>query len=179
MTCMHPMKLVACTMLAGLLAVPGAVYGDDDEEAEFRARLSGAEEVPPVGSDTGGRFRVRFNDSLTSAEYQLRVNEGERVTQAHLHCAPRGSNGPVVVFLAGFHALGWDIDGKWISNATFTDDNVLQGATPSATCPETIDDLADLAAAMDNGNIYVNVHSVANRGGEVRGQVVATDDDDD
>ncbi len=182
MTRMRPMKLVACTMLAGLLAVPGIVYGDDDDdddlEVKFGARLSGAEEVPAVDTDTSGRFRVRFNGALTSGEYRLRVNEGQRVTQAHLHCAPRGANGPVVVFLAGLHDRGWDVDGKWINNATVTDANVIQGATPSATCPEDIDDLADLVAAMDNGNIYVNVHTRARPSGEVRGQVAAKDDDD-
>lgn len=182
MTRTQPIKLVACAMLAGLLAVPGIAYGDDDDdddnEVEFRTRLSGAEEVPPIGGDTGGRFTVRFNSSLTTAEYRLRVNEGERITQAHLHCAPRGANGPVVAFLAGFHPLGWDVDGKWISNATLTDANIIQGVTPSATCPAGISDLADLAAEMDNGNIYVNVHSVASPAGVVRGQVAATDDDD-
>lgn len=180
MTRMRPTRLVACAMLAGLLAVPGVVYGDDDDddgdEIEFRTRLSGAEEVPPISSDTTGSFRVQFNGALTSAEYRLRVNEGERLTQAHLHCAPRGANGPVVAFLAGFHAPGWDVDGKWISNAALTDANIIQ-STPSATCPVGIDDLADLADAMDNGYIYVNVHSVANPAGEVRGQVAATDDD--
>lgn len=177
MTRMHSLKLLACTMLAGLLAVPGAVYGDDDEEVEFRARLSGGEEVPPVDSDTSGRFKVQFDGALTSGEYRLRVNDGERVTQAHLHCGPRGANGPVVVFLAGRHDPGWDVDGKWISNATITDANVIQG-TPSGACPETIVDLTDLVRAMDNGNVYVNVHSRANPGGEVRGQVAAADDDD-
>ena len=52
-----------------------------------------------------------------------------------------------------------------------TDENVLIGNTPSATCPEEITNLVDLVDAMFNGNIYVNVHTVANPDGEVRGQL--------
>lgn len=174
MTRMRSMKLVVCTVLAAILAAPAVVYGgDDDDEVEFKAKLSGSQEVPPVISDTSGRFTIEFDRALTVGEYRLRVNDGERVTQAHLHCAPSGANGPIVVFLAGFHALGWDVDGKWIGNASISDANIIQGVT----CPEAIADLADLTAAMDSGNIYVNVHTVANPGGEVRGQLVGEDDD--
>ena len=48
----------------------------------------------------------------------VKENAGVRITQAHIHCAPAGVNGPVVVFLAGLHAAGLDVDGKWVSNAT-------------------------------------------------------------
>jgi hypothetical protein len=101
------------------------------------------------------------------------VQDGERVTQAHIHCAPAGANGPIVVFLAGFHDKGWDVDGRWVSNATATDANITNTA-----CGAT---LAELAQAMKDGRTYVNVHTVANPGGEVRGQVQRSggDHDDD
>ncbi len=75
------------------------------------------------------------------------------------------TNGPVAAFLAGNHPRGWDVDGKWIDNATLTDANVM----PTG-CGTT---LAELIAAMRDGGTYVNVHNQANPGGEVRGQIMA------
>jgi len=66
------------------------------------------------------------------------------VTQAHLHCARAGVNGPVVVFLAGFHDKGWNVDGKWVSNASLTIANII-----NTTCGATV---SELAAAMRAGN---------------------------
>ncbi len=165
------------TVLALVLAMGGGAVGDDDDELEFEARLSGRAEVPRVVTETSGRAEIEFSEDLSTAEFVLRVSDGFRVTQAHIHCAPKGLNGPVVAFLAGFHNLGWDVDGKWIDNATLTDDNIVLGATPSPTCPHTIATLADLAEAIPDGDAYVNVHSVLNPAGEVRGQLEPDRDD--
>jgi hypothetical protein len=146
-------------IMAGFLALNGIADADE----KFKAKLSGAEEVPAVMTDTKGKFQIKFNSDETAAEYRLKVSDGVRITQAHIHCGAEGMNGPVVVFLAGFHDLGWDVDGKWISKATVTDLNIID-----TTCGT---DLSELAQAMRDGNTYVNVHSVANPGGEVRGQI--------
>jgi hypothetical protein len=76
-----------------------------------------------------------------------------------------------VIFLAGFHDRGWDIDGHWLDDVTITDDNIVD-----TTCGST---LRDIAQAMEDGHIYVNAHSVAHPAGETRGQVHSDDDDDD
>ena len=152
--------------MAVLLTAAGVVAAGD----EFRARATGDAEVPPVITDTTGKVRVEFNNDETEAEFRLEVREGVRVTQAHLHCAPADTNGPIVVFLAGFHALGWEVDGTWVKDVTFTDQNILP-PSPGA-CPDPIENLSDLAQALRNGNIYVNVHTVAHPPGEVRGQLM-------
>jgi hypothetical protein len=139
-------------------------------DGTFKARLSGGQEVPPVVTDTTGRAKIQIDKKESAGEFTLTVNEGIRVTQAHLHCAPAGVNGPIVVFLAGLHAAGLDVDGKWIGNASFTDTSIVNPA-----CGTTVGDLAD---SMRAGNVYVNVHTVANPGGEIRGQVETTGHDD-
>jgi hypothetical protein len=155
------------------LVLPGAANsvtaGDGGGGPRFKAELSGDQEVSPpapaggVVTDSEGEAKLRFNSALTQLRFEVEVEDGVRVTQAHIHCAPAGSNGPVVVFLAGFHDKGWDVDGDWVGDATATDANVVNPA-----CGAT---LAELAASMADGNAYVNVHTVANPAGEVRGQV--------
>jgi hypothetical protein len=157
-------KLFAALVFA-LVAVAPAAWADET----FKATLSGEQEVPPVITDATGKFNLQVNKTETEAEFSLRVNDGVRIRQAHLHCAPIGVNGPIVAFLAGDNAAGYDVDGKWISNATLTDTSISDPA-----CGATI---SALAASLRAGNVYVNVHSVANPGGVIRGQVEPTGGD--
>ena len=152
-------RVVAIGVVLGALG--SSPFAGADEL--FQARLTGDQEVPAVATDTTGRFEILVNKNQTAGEYTLRVESGVRVTQSHFHCGAAGVNGPVIVFLAGFRAEGWDVDGKWVSNATITDANVINPA-----CGTT---LAAIFAQARNGNVYVNVHSVAHPGGVVRGQL--------
>ena len=164
-------KLCTIFLMVAFLAVAGTVYGDG---LDFEADLTGAQEVPAVETDTTGEIEVEFNYDLTEAKFELEVDDGVAITQAHLHCAPAGVNGPVVAFLFGFVPGGFDVDGD-LAEFTLTDANILP-TDGTGSCPNVIENLRDLADAMEDGNIYANVHSVANAGGEVRGQLLAEDD---
>jgi hypothetical protein len=155
------MRHIAIGVVFGL-AVASTALAQGGRELE--AELRGENEVPPVETETRGRFQLDESKDGASAEYTLRVTGGERITQAHLHCAPAGANGPVVVFLAGLHEAGWDVDGKWISNATVTNDNVVD-----AQCGATLSDVLEQARI---GNVYANVHSVKHPAGVIRGQLM-------
>lgn len=120
--------------------------------------------MPPVSTNTRGQASLEFNSAKTKLQFELEVEDGVRVTQAHIHCAPAGSNGPIVVFLAGFHDKGWDIDGNWIGDATATDANIVTNSCGITT-------LAQLADEMAQGRTYANVHTIAHGAGEVRGQI--------
>ncbi len=149
-------NLLLATMLTAFAAVAHA--GE-----EFRAKLSGDQEVPPVITDTSGDFRFDFDDFEESGSYRLKVRDGVRVTQAHIHCGQAGTNGPATIVLAGFQNRGWDVDGRWIDNATVTDANVFNQG-----CGAT---LAEIVDSMRDGNTYANVHTEENPTGEVRGQI--------
>lgn len=129
----------------------------------FKADLSGDQEVPQLVTAASGTAMFRLDKSETSIEIQLRVDSGIALTQSHIHCGPTGANGPIVVFLAGLHAAGLDVNGKWVSNAFLTDGSIVNTA-----CGATIQELAQ---SMRTGNTYVNVHSHAVPSGEVRGQI--------
>ena len=152
-------------IMAVLLTVVLAGAARADEL--FKANLTGDEEVPPVSTETTGKAFLLLDRTETTIEFQLHVSAGVRLTQSHIHCGPAGANGPVVVFLAGLHAGGLDVDGKWVGNATIKDSSIV-----NTSCGATV---AALAAAMRSGGAYVNVHSVANPSGVVRGQIQTAD----
>jgi len=151
--------------VASIVAFVGTLaFGISSHAAElFKARLTGDQEVPPVATDTSGRFEILVNADNTAGEYTLRIEGGLRVTQAHFHCGVAGATGPVIVFLAGNHPNGWNVDGKWVSNATITNANVVNTA-----CGAT---LAEIFQNARLGGVYVNAHSVSNPTGIVRGQL--------
>ncbi|HEY7377326.1 MAG TPA: CHRD domain-containing protein [Steroidobacteraceae bacterium] len=153
--------VVAAIALAASGAAATALAHDT-----FKARLSGDNEVPAVATDTTGRVEVQVSKDQQSAEFTLSVDEGVRVTQSHFHCGPAGVNGPIVIFLAGFHPNGWDVDGKWVSNTTITNANIVNTA-----CGATLAEIFEQARA---GNVYANVHSVDHPAGVARGQLEPT-----
>ena len=161
--------ILTVAALALLLApgFAGSVTADSDDNGglAFRAKLTGSQEVPGVVTETAGKARFELNDAKTELEFELEVEDGVRVTQAHIHCNVAGMNGPIIVFLGGFHDKGWDIDGDWIGDATATDANITNTA-----CGST---LAEIAQAMAEGRTYANVHTIAHPAGEVRGQIEA------
>ena len=131
----------------------GACDEDDDpagNEAErFTAGpLSGANERPnPVATSATGTSSFSFqNGTLT---YSLSVS-GITHTAAHIHGPAHAdtSAGVIVPLTVG-------------SNQTITQSNIT-----SATI-----DMDSLLVLMRTGNAYVNVHSAAFPGGEIRAQI--------
>lgn len=127
----------------------------------YSASLSGAQETPPVVTTAQGSARLA-KVSDTRVTYSFTVSNIDNVTMAHIHLAPRGVAGQVVVNL------------RAPSTCTV-------GAT-SITCQGTITrarltgplrgrPLSALVTAMNRGRTYVNVHTVEFPNGEVRGQI--------
>lgn len=70
--------------------------------------------------------------------------------------------------MAGRYASGtterrYDVNGVWVKPKV-TEKSIVRG-TP---CGDT---LTDLIIAMINGKTYANIHTWANAGGEIRGQI--------
>ena len=149
--------------------VPLYANGSSDGTSHHSvAPLSGDEEVPPVDTRAVGNAIFWLSDDGTALRYRLVTSRMQDITQSHIHIAPRGVNGPVVVFLFGLVAAGQDNAGI-LAEGTITAANLI--ARPAigfgATMPE-------LVAAMRNGNAYVNVHTTSWPGGEIRGQIKET-----
>jgi len=136
---------------------------------KFGATLSGAQEVPAVSTATTGSVEVTFDDALTQATFRIVVNNGVNVTMAHFHCHRPGQNGPVVAFLFG-PVAGTNVNGE-LAAGTLTNADIaaVDCVTPIG---RPVNNLASLAFAARDGLIYANVHTVANSGGEIRGQLL-------
>lgn len=127
----------------------------------FKAHLTGDEEVGPVETTAQGQATLKFSKDGLSVSYKINVAQLENVVGAHLHLAPAGANGPVVVGLLPAPVNG-KVNGTLVEG-TFTAAK-LGGPLGGMT-------LEDLRTAMMEGNIYVNVHTTAHPGGQIRGQV--------
>lgn len=110
----------------------------------MKVTLSGAQEVPPVMTSASGVGAIMVApDGAVSGTITTTGVEG---TMAHIHEAPMGQNGPVIVPF------------------TKTADNIW-----SAPAGAKLTD-AQLQS-LKNGNLYLNVHSATNKPGEIRAQL--------
>lgn len=159
-------------LLAACFAFAATAYGDFQE---LSAVLSGAQEVSPPapagGVVTGATARVdlQFDEGLTQVEFRLDVSKGIGVTQAHLHCARAGVNGPIFVFLFPLTPAGVNVNGT-LARGTFTNADLIP-TSGNAACGTTINNIASLLSALREGRVYANVHTLANPAGEIRAQV--------
>ena len=134
------------TLLAGfgVIAVFAAMGVGAVSAADVTVTLSGSQEVPPVTtSATGsGTITVAADQSISGSI----KTTGIKGTAAHIHMAASGANGPVIVPLTKDGDNGWAVGpGAKLQDAHYQ--------------------------AFKDGNLYVNVHSEANKGGELRGQI--------
>jgi glucose/arabinose dehydrogenase len=126
----------------------------------FRAHLSGDEEVPPVDTRAQGQATFELNDQATELDFKLNVANIDDVVASHIHCAPAGVNGPIGVTLFS--------GGPTSRNGTLAEGTV-DSPDPGNACGWT--SLAEVQSAMRNGFTYVNVHTLAHPPGEIRGQI--------
>lgn len=106
--------------------------------------LTGAEEVPPVSTAARGAGSIQIHaDKSVSGSV---TTTGIAGVAAHVHTGARGANGPVTVGLVKTSENVWSVP----AGAKLTDPQY---------------------DAFKAGNFYVNVHSAAHKGGEIRGQM--------
>jgi len=118
----------------------------------FGAVLTLSQEVPPCGTTGFGNATVAFTDS-THQNINVTItvsNLGSPISAFHIHKAAVGVAGGVVINLIGL--------GGQFNNGTMT------GTFP-------VDAAIAQALMQDPGQFYVNVHTNACGGGQIRGQL--------
>jgi hypothetical protein len=129
----------------------------------FTAALSGGNENPAVVTGAVGTGTVSVNMATQVVTYRIDVyNMPVGTTASHFHVGAHGVNGPVVVNFTVAAGISNDFAITGTASATDLTARAAQG----------INSWQDFLQALMLGNIYMNVHSTNNPGGEIRGQVV-------
>ena len=166
------LPVVVLTVLI-MLAIASVAYAASQT---FTASMNGAEEVPPRDTDATGSAFFQLSDDGTRITYTVSVSNIENVFAAHIHCGAKGVSGPIGVTLFMGTPGGGPVSGT-LAKGTIT--------APDAGNSCGWATLADVVAAMNSGNTYVNVHTndgvaPTNTGpgdfpaGEIRGQITRT-----
>jgi len=137
---------VRSAVAGALLAFAFAAPGFAQEGIAYTAELKGASEVPPVETAATGMVDASFDAATKTLTWTISYDGlSGPASAAHFHGpAAEGENAPPVIPIEG--DLASPIEGS----AVLTDEQV-----------------ADLQA----GRWYFNVHTEANTGGEIRGQL--------
>lgn len=157
--------LLAVLSLVGVAAVP-AIGKGHNPQSNFRTHLTGDAEVPSVETQAQGQAIFKLSRDGTEIHYKLIVANIDDVFMAHIHMAPAGANGGVVAWLYPAAPPPQPIPGRSqgvLAEGTITADD-LTGALAGQG-------LSALVEEMRAGNTYVNVHTLANPPGEIRGQI--------
>jgi CHRD domain len=150
--------------LALVIAIPMIVGASNETSAiqpTFVAGLTGNQEVPVVHTNATGTASFLAASNSTTG-YVLNVTGMSNVTQADVNVAEQGKNGPIILTLFTSKDPVSNFTGV-LSQGNITSAN-LQG-------PMKGKQLASLTDLMQNGTAYVNIRTVQNPNGEIRGQI--------
>jgi hypothetical protein len=135
------------------------------QNVNLTATLSGAEETPAPGINTGAFGFAEVGVDVTNQEVTVALqvfNLPTGSTAGHIHAGGRGTPGPVIL--------------DFVFPTGRTGDfnlNLRLGRAQFRARPEIgINTFEDALQAIAAGNGYVNIHTTQNGGGEIRGQLV-------
>jgi hypothetical protein len=125
----------------------------------YGAELKGANEIPPVATQTTGRVEISFNKERTLARYSVTIKSGVGIISSELHFGKSNVIGPIEAVLFDQPA-GVDVNGI-----------LVEGTLNEASFLGRLASLPALENAIKQGDIYCNVHTRANPDGALRGQL--------
>lgn len=156
------MRRVLSLAIAGVLTLAFSAAAQA-QTMTLTANLHGGNEVPGVTTGSAGTATVTWNSATKAGTYRVDVyNMPVGTTASHIHVGAAGVAGPVVI---NFTVPAGGISNDFGLTGTFACSDVVVRA------PQGINSCEDFEQALSLGNTYVNVHSTANPGGEVRGQL--------
>jgi hypothetical protein len=134
-------RMVGVIAVIALAACSGMMGGSGGKTVPVN--LTGAQEVPPVSTQASGKgsFTIADDGAVSGSV----TTTGVPGMVAHIHQGAKGQNGPVIIPLT------------------------KNGDTYSVPAGAKLNEAQ--MSAFKAGNLYVNVHSAQNKGGEIRDQL--------
>jgi CHRD domain len=130
-----------CALTVGVILACAAGLAN---AGDVKVKLTGEQEVPAVKSSAVGTGTITVGaDGSVSGKVMTKDIQG---TMAHIHAGAVGQNGPPIIALTKTADDTWSVP----AGSKFTDDQLK---------------------SFKAGDLYVNVHSDANKGGEIRAQL--------
>ncbi len=166
------MRRLCVIVLLSVLAAP-LVFADTQDTAVFRTRMLPDNEIPPLsasGNSAAAAITVRvtrddrgnINAASVTFDIDYAITAAQTFTGLHIHNAPAGQNGSVVIDtgISGANSVSAAAgSGRMtrVVNYSSSDANGLRFVTGLLATPE---------------NYYVNIHTTTNAAGFMRGQLV-------
>jgi hypothetical protein len=144
---------------AGMLACSGDDATAPQSSTVYIAQLSSANEIPALPGGASGT--ATFTLTGKSFSYNVSVNglSGNAVA-SHIHGGAAGTNGGILV---PFDAAA--VQSGQVASGTVDLTQPVSNGTTSISGDS-------LLTLLNSGQLYTNVHTAANPGGEIRGQII-------
>lgn len=138
-------------MVFGGVALAATLTLAQAAPVSFQVPLTGAQQVPPVQTPGSGSADLTYDASTRVVTWNVTFSGlSSQATMAHFHGpAPAGKNAGVKVWLSQKGTM--EMTSPLSGQATLSPDD---------------------AKMFEAGDMYINVHTKSNPGGEIRGQVV-------
>jgi Cu/Zn superoxide dismutase len=154
---------ISALALSAAIAAAGVVAACANDSTAPRsttyvAQLSGANELPTVGGSGAGTATFTLTGKTLSYVVNVSGLSGNAVA-SHIHIGAANANGNVVY---PFNAAA--VQSGQVASGTVDLAQPVSNGTTSISGDS-------LLSLLNSGQLYTNVHTAANPGGEIRGQI--------
>jgi hypothetical protein len=157
---MQRKRLALVFGLLALVALPATTFAVDPTQPAYGGPLSGAQEVPAVVTTATGQGTAVISADGSTITYIITYSGlSGTVNASHIHTGAAGVAGGVILPITS---------GPSPMTGTLTAANF--------TASGSVTTFAQAVAAIRAGTTYFNLHTTANPGGEIRGQILAAGD---
>lgn len=154
----HAVLFLTSALAIATAAQAGSGFAQsDNKETRFSTALAGSEEAPKKGDPDGrGRATIRLSADRRRVCYTITASRVGRITAGHIHEAPRGKAGPIVVPLFA----------RQVKLPPRTTGCATEDAKGKRLSSRLVRDIIRTPA-----DYYVNVHNAKYPDGALRGQL--------